>query len=53
MGHWREVKGIGKNRDGVYGVSGKTWVLSYVKNDVAGDPINKIRYIHHEKEETL
>ncbi len=49
MGHWREVKGIGKNRDGVYGVSGKTWVLSYVKNEVAGDAIHKIRYVKNDE----
>lgn len=45
MGHWRNISGIGKDRAGNYGISGRTWVSSYVKNDELGDPILKIRAV--------
>jgi hypothetical protein len=43
MGHWRMIRGIGKDRDGNYNVMGKTWVSEFVKNAEAGDPIRKVR----------
>ena len=43
MGHWRDISGIGKDRDGNYNVKGKTWVVPHVKNAELGDPVNKIR----------
>jgi len=30
-GHWRAISGIGKNRDGEYGVQNWTWVIPHVK----------------------
>jgi len=44
MGHWRNISGIGKDRSGVYGVSGKTWVIPHVRNEELGDPVTKIRF---------
>lgn len=41
LGHWRSVKNIGKNRDGEYGIIGKTWVNPCVKGN--GELIKKIR----------
>lgn len=49
MGHWRNVDGIGKDRDGNYVVKGKTWVTAFVKNAEAGDPVTKIRFNKEEK----
>lgn len=44
MGHWRTISGIGKDRNDNYCVSGKTWVVPYVKNKELGDPVTKIRF---------
>jgi len=51
MGHWRTISGIGKNRDGEYRVSGKTWVEAFVKNSELGDPVKKIRLVRNESGE--
>lgn len=45
MGHWRAISGVGKDRNGVYQVNGKTWVVPHIKNKEAGDPITKARII--------
>jgi len=45
MGHWRTIKGIGKDREGVYRISGKTWVDAFVKQSELGDPVRKIRLL--------
>ncbi len=43
LGHWRTVKCIGKDRDGNYGVFGKTWVNPCIKGD--GELIKKLRIV--------
>lgn len=43
-GHWREVKGIGKNRDGEYKVTGFTWVMNHVRGP-EDKPIIKKTYV--------
>lgn len=43
MGHWREISGIGKDREGNYSMVDKTWVIPHVKNAELGDPVLKIR----------
>lgn len=47
MGHWRDISGIGKDRNGEYGVIGKTWVIPHVKNAELGDPVSKIRILNN------
>lgn len=42
-GHWRIIKGIGKDRDGIASVQGHTWIGSYLKG--AGELIKKTRVI--------
>lgn len=48
MGHWRTINGLGKDRDGIYRIAGKTWVESFVKQAELGDPIKKIRLVKEE-----
>ena len=43
-GHWRTIKGIGKDRAGNYCLSGKTFVLPYKKGE--GDVIKKVRVVN-------
>lgn len=43
MGHWRSIKSIGKNRDGIRCVVGKTWVNPSIKGD--GPFIEKTRVV--------
>ena len=45
MGHWRDISGVGKDRDGNYTVNGMTWVVPHVRKAELGDPINKIRVV--------
>lgn len=45
MGHWRDISGVGKDRDGNYTVNGMTWVVPHVRKAELGDPINKIRLV--------
>lgn len=42
-GHWRQVRGLGKDREGNYVISGKTWVKNHVRGD--GEYIQKARVI--------
>lgn len=42
-GHWRTIKGIGKDRDGITSVQGHTWISSYLKG--AGELVRKMRVI--------
>ena len=42
-GHWRKIKGIGKDREGQYCINGFTWVSPSVKGK--GDLVKKIRVI--------
>jgi hypothetical protein len=42
-GHWRIIKGIGKDREDVEGIIGHTWIKSYLKG--AGEFIKKTRII--------
>lgn len=32
-GHWRKIKGIGKNRENDYTIDGYTWIKDYKKGD--------------------
>lgn len=50
-GHWRKVSGIGKDRDGEYGISGYTWITPCVKG--RGELVRKIRLIPKEKNDPL
>ena len=43
MGHWREISGIGKDRDGNYCMIGKTWVNPCIRGD--GPMIEKLKII--------
>lgn len=43
MGHWRNIEGIGKNRQGEYCVEGKTWVLDHIRGPEGLDIIEKKR----------
>lgn len=42
-GHWRMVTGMGKNREGLYCESGRTWVVEYQKGE--GELVNKVRIV--------
>jgi len=44
-GHWRGIKGIGKNRGGEYGQKGFTWVEDHVKGPEDKPLIQKTRII--------
>lgn len=41
-GHWRDFKGIGKDRNGVRRIKGKTWVVPHTKKDELG-VVDKLR----------
>lgn len=43
MGHWRNVNGLGKDRNGQYILNGKTWVKPCIKGN--GELIKKTRII--------
>lgn len=43
MGHWRRVKGMGKDRKGERVVEGYTWVVPHVKGD--GALVDKVRKV--------
>lgn len=47
MGHWRKIdeEAVGKDRDGVYQIKGKTWVNPCTKG--SGELIKKIRVIRN------
>jgi hypothetical protein len=42
-GHWRNIQGIGKNRNGDYCIEGKTFVTSHEKGQ--GDLVHKVRVV--------
>jgi hypothetical protein len=44
-GHWREIKGVGKDRSGAYGVKGFTWVMEHVKGPEDKPYIEKTRVV--------
>lgn len=44
-GHWREIKGIGKDRSGEYTVKGFTWVIDHVKGPDDLPYVQKTRVI--------
>jgi len=44
MGHWRTCAGTGKDRDGVYSIQGKTWVIPHVKGK--GELVRKTRIVN-------
>jgi hypothetical protein len=44
-GHWRKVNGIGKDREGAYGIHGFTWVAPCVKGPEALPLITKVRWV--------
>ncbi|MGE3608034.1 MAG: hypothetical protein AB7I27_00500 [Bacteriovoracaceae bacterium] len=48
-GHWRKVAGIGKDREGKYGVNGITWVKECVKGPEHRPIIKKIRWVQGQK----
>lgn len=43
IGHWRNIKGVGKDRDGSYIVNGRTWINPCIKG--AGQLTEKIRVL--------
>lgn len=45
MGHWRKVKGIGKDRAGEYVVNGYTWVKNHEKGDKSLPLVKKTRIV--------
>lgn len=45
-GHWRKTDGIGKNRNGEYGVAGFTWVVEHIKGNENLPLIEKTRILH-------
>jgi hypothetical protein len=45
-GHWRQIKGIGKDRAGSYSVKGMTWVVPFVKGPESKPLVRKQRVIH-------
>lgn len=49
-GHWREVKGIGKDRAGNYCVNGHTWVTPFVKGPENSPLVKKSRVMKNEEE---
>lgn len=44
-GHWRKVKGLGKDREGVYGVRGFTWIKAHVKGNADKPLVKKTRVV--------
>ena len=50
MGHWRRVKGIGKNREGIYETIGFTWIGNYIKGPENKPLIQKTRIIENRNE---
>lgn len=44
-GHWRELAGIGKNRDGEYCERGRTWVKEHRKGPENMPVVRKVRYV--------
>ncbi len=45
-GHWRSIRGIGKDRYGSYGMKGSTWVVPHVKGPEEKPIIRKQRVVH-------
>lgn len=50
-GHWRKTEGLGKDRAGLYCVSGFTWVKEHEKGPEERPLVKKIRVIDETKEE--
>lgn len=44
-GHWRAIAGLGKDREGVYGVSGQTWVTEHLKGPEELPVVKKVRLV--------
>lgn len=44
-GHWRDVHGLGKDREGNYCISGKTWVTEHEKGPEDKPLIKKVRMV--------
>lgn len=44
-GHWRTIRGLGKNREGVYQVPGMTWVTEFEKGDKELPLVKKVRVV--------
>lgn len=44
-GHWRKHEGLGKNREGVYCVDGRTWVNSFEKGPEHAPLVKKLRLV--------
>ncbi len=44
-GHWRKISGIGKNRNGHYGVNGLTWVTPHTKGPEDKPVVRKQRVV--------
>ncbi len=49
-GHWRHIPGIGKDRDGIYGVRGATWVIPHVRGNKDLDPSHQLRLVKPSRE---
>lgn len=45
-GHWRKVNGIGKDRDGNYGINGLTWVNNFTKGPEDLPLVTKVRWVN-------
>jgi hypothetical protein len=46
-GHWRKILGIGKDRNGSYGIKGFTWVVPHEKGPEHKPLVRKQRVIHN------
>jgi hypothetical protein len=46
-GHWRQISGRGKDRNGEYVVDGFTWVKNYVKGEEKMPFVKKIRLVEN------
>jgi len=44
-GHWRKHEGIGKDREGIYGVEGFTWVSEHVRGPGNLPLVKKVRIL--------
>jgi hypothetical protein len=51
-GHWRRIKGIGKDRSGRYGISNFTWVTDHVRGPEEKPLIKKARIVLGNPQET-
>lgn len=44
-GHWRKVRGVGRDRDGEYCVEGATWIVDYTKGKETLPLVERARFV--------